>query len=231
MERRRPSRTFHVYTVYFEGVMSSTLKKPRAKPRGTYHHGDLRQALVAAALKTIEREGVAEVSLRAVARSLGVSPRAPYRHFATKEQLLAAVAVEGYRLSATFTAGRLDGIVDPVDRLRAAVVAYVLFATKHPAAFRVMYAPYAAVEESAPDLVQIRTEGHAEMMRLICLAQESGRVRAGAPMKIALALWSTMHGLAVLVIEGQLGRHDTPADAGKLAVLVADLLFEGLLRR
>lgn len=209
--------------------MSST-RKARPKPRGNYHHGDLRQALVAAALHALERQGLEQISLRALARSLGVSPRAPYRHFATKEQLLAAVAAEGFRMSAAFTAARLEAARDPMARLRVAVESYVLFATRHPAAFRVMYAPYAAVEESAPELVQVRTEGHAEMMRLIGAAQARGQVRAGDPMQIGLALWSTMHGLAVLLIEGQLGRFDRPTEAAKLTQLVTSLVFEGLAR-
>jgi len=209
--------------------MSST-RKLRPKPKGNYHHGDLRQALVSAALKALERERIEQLSLRALARSLGVSPRAPYRHFATKEQLLAAVAAEGFRMSAEFTAARLEAAHDPMDRLRVAVEAYVLFATQHPAAFRVMYAPYAAVEESASELVQVRTEGHAEMMRLIGTAQASGDVRPGDPMQIGLAIWSTMHGLAVLLIEGQLGRFDRPIEASRLAQRVADLLFQGLAR-
>ena len=211
--------------------MSKRPAKPRSKPDDSYHHGDLRQALIQAALHALERQGVDEISLRALARSLGVSPRAPYRHFATKQQLLAAVAVEGFRMSAEFTAPRLEEATGPVARLRAAVEAHVVFAAKHPAAFRVMYAPYAAVEESASDLVRVRATGHAEMMRLISAAQEGGWIRAGDPMPIALSIWSAMHGLAVLIIEGQLGRFDRPADAGKLAKLVADQLFEGLLRR
>ncbi len=211
--------------------MSTLPRKPKPKNEAEYHHGDLRRALVDAALRSIERDGVSELSLRALARSLRVSPRAPYRHFATKEQLLAAVAVEGYRMSASFTASRLAGSTDPVARLRTAVEAYVLFAVEHPAAFRVMYAPYALVEERAPDLLQARAEGHSEMMRLIGAAQHTGVVRAGDPMLLGLALWSVMHGLAVLLVEGQLSRFERPFEATKLARLVASLLFEGLLRR
>jgi AcrR family transcriptional regulator len=210
--------------------MSRLPRRPKPKNEADYHHGDLRRALVDAALRAIEREGVSELSLRALARSLRVSPRAPYRHFATKEQLLAAVAVEAYRMSASFTASRLADSKDPVGRLRTAVEAYVLFAVEHPAAFRVMYAPHAMVEERAPDLLQARAEGHAEMMRLIRAAQQTGVVRPGDPMLLGLALWSVMHGLAVLLVEGQLSRFERTIDAAKLAKLVAGLVFEGLLR-
>lgn len=208
-------------------------RRPRRKPEETYHHGDLRRALVTEALRVVERRGLEELSLRALARALGVSPRAPYRHFATKEDLLAAVAAEGFRMAAAFTSERLAKAKpkDPVARLQGAVEAHVLFAVDHPAAFRVMYAPYAAVSESAPELLAARAEGHAAMMGLIRECQDAGALRAGDPMQLALALWSTMHGLAVLLVEGQLGRFDRPVEASKFAALVTRLVFEGLLRR
>jgi AcrR family transcriptional regulator len=206
-------------------------RRLKRKSEAKYHHGDLRPALVEAALRAIERQGLGELSLRALARSLGVSPRAPYRHFATKEELLAAVAVEGFRMSAAFTEERIRDTKDPLARLKGAVEAYVLFATAHPAAFRVMYAPYATVEENAPELLRARTDGHAGMMGLIEAAQAKGALREGDPMQLALALWSAMHGLAVLLVEGQLGRYDRPVEAAKLASLTARLVFEGLMRR
>ncbi|HSY24314.1 MAG TPA: TetR/AcrR family transcriptional regulator [Polyangiaceae bacterium] len=221
-----------MYAVYTSiAAMSRLPRKPKPKDEADYHHGDLRKALIAAALRAIERDGVGALSLRALARSLGVSPRAPYRHFTTKEQLLAAVAVEGYRMSASFMESRLAAATDPMGRLRTTVEAYVLFAAEHPAAFRVMYAPYATVEEDAPDLRHARAEGHGEMMRLIVGVQQSGAIRAGDPMLLALTLWSTMHGLAVLLVEGQLGRFDRPIEGAKLARVVAAMVFEGLLAR
>ena len=205
--------------------------RPKKKSEETYHHGDLRRSLVLAALRSIERDGVDALSLRAVGRSLNVSPRAPYRHFATKEELLAAVAVEGYAMWDSFLASRIEGTTDPVARLRLVVEAYVAFAVAHPAAFRVMHAPYASVAETAPELVRVRKEGLDGMLGAIREAQAKGDLRAGDPMHAALGLWSTMHGLAVLLIEGQVARYDRPVDATTLAKLVAEVLFEGLLRR
>lgn len=206
--------------------MSRTAKK---KSADVYHHGDLRHALVNAALSAIERRGVDDLSLRALARTLRVSPRAPYRHFATKEDLLAAVAVEGFRMFARFSGERMAAAGDnPASRLRAAGQAYVEFAVRHRAAFRVMYAPYATVMETAPELVRVRTEGHARMLQVIADGQKAGALREADPMHIALAWWSITHGLAVLLIEGQLGRYDRPVDAPKLAKLVGTLLYEGL---
>ncbi|HVY47886.1 MAG TPA: TetR/AcrR family transcriptional regulator, partial [Minicystis sp.] len=181
----------------------------KKKPPGAYHHGDLRQALVDAALRALERARTDELSLRALARALGVSPRAPYRHFATKEDLLAAVAVEGFRMAEAHARARVAAAgADAIARLRAVAEAYVLFAVEHPAAFRVMYAPYATVHEGAPELVRARAEGHAAAMQIIAEGQAAGRLREGDPMQLALLLWSSTHGLAVLLVEGQLGRFD-----------------------
>ena len=206
-------------------------RRPRKKSEETYHHGDLRRALALAALRSIERDGVSALSLRAVARSLNVSPRAPYRHFASKEDLLAAVAVEGYRMWTAFVASRLDARSGPVEKLRTVVEAYVDFAATHPAAFRVMYAPYATVQETAPELVRERDEGLRAILEVIREGQRARELRDGDPMLLALGLWSTMHGLAVLLVDGQLGRYDRPIEAKKASRAVAQILFEGLLRK
>jgi AcrR family transcriptional regulator len=208
------------------------MSNSRSKKAGKYHHGDLRQALVHAALRELERGRTEDLSLRALARTLGVSPRAPYRHFATKESLLAAVAVEGLRRWEAFVTPRVEAAgPSPVARLCAISEAYVLFAVEHPAAFRVMYAPYATVEEDAPELVRARKEGHRAALDVVIAGQKAGLLRGGEPMQLALALWTSMHGLAVLLTEGQLGRYDRPIDAAKLSALVSRLLLEGLLVR
>ena len=72
-----------------------------------------------------------------------------------------------------------------------------------------MYAPYATVTESAPDLLGARRDAHQSSMAIVAEGAAAGLLRAGDPMELALVLWSSMHGLAVLLTEGQLGRHDT----------------------
>jgi AcrR family transcriptional regulator len=212
--------------------MTKLPKKSSKKPRERYHHGDLRQALVGAALQALERGRLEDLSLRALGRDLRVSPRAPYRHFATKEALLAAVAVEGLARWEAFVTPRVAAVgSDLVAQLRAIAEAYVLFAVEHPAAFRIMYAPYATVDEAASELVRVRAEGHRASLAVIVAAQDAGLLRPGDPMQLALAFWSSMHGLAVLLTEGQLGRYDRPIDALKVAKLVSGLLLDGLLVR
>src|SRR4051812_33847937 len=113
--------------------------RPLRKPRGRYHHGDLRRALIDEAVRTIEAEGVDALTLRAVAQALGVSRTALYRHFADKAALLTAVATTGFHTlsealdEAWRTGGRGRRAFDDMG------VAYVLFAVAHPSYYRVMF--------------------------------------------------------------------------------------------
>src|ERR1700693_5459913 len=110
------------------------------KPPNRYHHGDLPRALLDAALHIVETQGTEALTLRAVARRAGVSQAAPYRHFASKEAILAAVAEDGFR---SLIAAMRESVAtcgeDPLGRLRAVGLGYVTFATSHPSHFRVMF--------------------------------------------------------------------------------------------
>src|ERR1700686_836984 len=106
--------------------------------KATYHHGDLRAACVSAAMELLEEGGETALSLRAVARRAGVSPAAPYRHYADREALVSAVAAVGYR-------GLADRLVaaprapSPPDQLGSVGVPYVQFALEQPTLFRMMF--------------------------------------------------------------------------------------------
>ncbi|MBW2257316.1 MAG: TetR/AcrR family transcriptional regulator, partial [Deltaproteobacteria bacterium] len=121
------------------GTKGSRVQRKR---RGSYHHGDLRRALVDAALLLIERSGASGVTLRGAARLAGVSQTAPYRHFSDKRALLAAVAEQGFQsLSTQLREASASHEGDPMGRLRALGVAYVHFAQAQPSHFRVMFGP------------------------------------------------------------------------------------------
>ncbi len=115
------------------------LEKPRRKRPPSYHHGDLRDALIRAARKILEKDGLAELSLRQVARAVGVSPAAPYHHFADKHALLTAVATLGFAALRSEMLMRMAKETDPVARLDASGVGYVVFAVDNPALFRLMF--------------------------------------------------------------------------------------------
>src|SRR6202140_2872056 len=106
--------------------------------KATYHHGDLRAALVRAAIELLDERGETELSLRAVARRAGVSPAAPYRHYADREALVSAVAAVGYRELAGRLAAAHPSPSSPA-QLASVAVAYVEFALDRPALFRIMF--------------------------------------------------------------------------------------------
>ena len=168
----------------------------------SYHHGELRTALVGAALTLLTEGGADALSLRAVARRAGVSAMAPYRHYPDKEALLAAVAVQGF-----------DGLRDVLraadasagvgDALVAQAVAYVRYAEENPALFRLMFGP-----------ARVGTHPALEVAGEAAYAVLAARVAAQTPADAdreacALGCWSLVHGLASLFLDGRVGDKTT----------------------
>jgi len=172
--------------------------------RSGYHHGDLRAALITAAVESLEAGET--FSLRAVARRAGVSPTAPYRHFADRDALEAAVAVEGFtdlgedlrRAAETLPEG-----ASAVDEITALGTAYVSFALRRPAVFRLMFGN--ACDDADSERVRASRTLHA------VLEQAVARLFPAAdPASLSTALWSLAHGLAFLHLDGKL--RPGPAD-------------------
>lgn len=110
-----------------------------AVKRRPYHHGNLRDALIDAAIELISRDGVAMFSIAEAARRLNVSPGAPYRHFADRDDLLTEIAVRSCEVLVGGITETVGNTTDPVERLVRAAHAYVEFAARHPALFEVLY--------------------------------------------------------------------------------------------
>jgi AcrR family transcriptional regulator len=204
-----------------------TRTRPARKARGAYHHGNLRRALLDAALELVEREGVAGLTLREAARRAGVSQAAPYRHFADKEALLAAVAEEGFTALAAEMRQRRDAQQDPLLRFRELGLAYVSVAVAHPSHFRVMFGRQTAARARHPGLRRAADETFALLVDGIVACQHAGQVRHGDPRQLALAAWSIVHGLAALVVDGQLVDRSLLTN-DELAEAVTRDLFLGL---
>jgi len=146
----------------------------------TYHHGDLRAVLLAAAAKIIEKEGLAGLSVREAARRAGVSHNAPYRHFPDRDALLAALAANSFELLRRATQDQSG---------RELGVAYVRFALEHPGRFRLMFG------------ARLPVDHHRELR----LRVEEVFAGLGADAEIAAAAaWSLVHGLARLLLDGHL---------------------------
>jgi AcrR family transcriptional regulator len=171
--------------------------------RRPYHHGNLRAALVDPALELVEREGAEALTLRAVARAAGVSPAAPYRHFTDKRALLAAVAEEGFRLLASALRGARDDGADARARFRARGLAYVGFATRHPSHFRVMFGRELADRSGYRGLQDAAQAAFDALVEGVTDAQRAGAMREGDPRELGLTAWATMHGLAMLFLDGR----------------------------
>jgi AcrR family transcriptional regulator len=201
--------------------------------RPSYHHGDLRNALVAASLEAIAEHGVEGFTLREAARRAGVSPAAPYRHFADRDELLAAVAGEcAERLGAELDEAMSKAPPDDAMALfRASGIAYVRFAVTHPAHFRVMQMP--AVSERTPAATRAAVMAwKATAKNSLVEAQAAGALSDLPIDDILLAARCLTHGLAHLLVSG---REDigpvTPETAARMAEAITDVFGEGLRAR
>jgi len=206
---------------------------PKSAKRKTYHHGDLRNALIAAALEALAEEGVEGFTLRDVARRARVSSAAPYRHFASRDELLAAVAADcAERLGAAVDeAAQSAPAGDALAVFRASGIAYVRFAVSHPAHFRVMNMP--AVTALTPP--EVRAEIAAWMATAsarLTEAQKAGTVTDQPVERIMLAANCLVHGLAHMIVDGHEGFAAlTPDQAAELAEAVTEVFGVGLLPR
>jgi AcrR family transcriptional regulator len=154
-----------------------------------YHHGDLRNTLLSAARAILEEEGLAALSLRAVARRAGVSHAAPYRHFPNHEALLKELALEGF-VELRLALRKACAVTRPTDdRIANIGAAYMRFVAQRPALTRLMFGPQLPNRESFTDLA----------IAADAIADEIGEALQDPA--LGLAVWAAVHGLAVLILE------------------------------
>lgn len=175
--------------------VTSPVKRPSGR-----HHGDLRNALERAALELVAEKGPHGFSLNEASRRAGVSVAAPYKHFADREALLAALAATGYRKQRELFAAAIGTAGDPADRLAAFAAAYVRFAAQEPALFDVTF--YAGLDKARhPELA---AAGDAVLATIMPVA---ARIAADeqAAFDLLLRVSSAAHGLAVFLRQGLFG--------------------------
>ncbi|BBX61304.1 TetR family transcriptional regulator [Mycobacterium saskatchewanense] len=164
-----------------------------------YHHGDLSAACLRAAMELLEEGGATELSLRAVARRAGVSPGAPYRHYANREALLSAVAAVGYRELAALLDSAQRAPASP-DDLADVAVAYVRFALDRPALFRAMFGEPCDQGRERVAAAAVISEYLGAIVRRIFPDVDEGAM--------STAVWALVHGLAFLHLDGKLDSSD-----------------------
>ncbi|MEV0043682.1 TetR/AcrR family transcriptional regulator [Nocardia rhamnosiphila] len=194
--------------------------------RTSYHHGALRDALLAACLRLIETEGIAAVSLRRVAREAGVSSGAPYHHFADRAALLADLATQGFRLLTDRLSAARATAGSPTAALLALEQSYIRFAREQPGYFRLMFRPELSQPEKHPDT---RAAGEAAF-GVLADAVEACVIAGELPPERAepttLTLWALGHGLASLWLDGQLDKRGTLF--GTTAAALVDSVVDGI---
>ncbi|GAB1256733.1 TetR/AcrR family transcriptional regulator [Aurantivibrio plasticivorans] len=166
-----------------------------------YHHGDLKQTLIDAACRHIASGGTEKLSLRALAREAGVSPTAPYRHFSTKNSLLASIAYEGFsELQKCLDTISEQKISDPYERLVKLGVAYVNYAVENPVKYHLMFGDVLADFTAYENLQKSVETVFALVARELNQAKEEGFVSEAPFEELAAYVWSCLHGLANLIV-------------------------------
>ena len=192
-----------------------------------YHHGDLRQALLDAALVILQTKDAKALSLRGVARQAGVSHTAPYRHFADKAALLAAVAEAGFIEFGQYLQNAVDAAgADPVASLKLTGVAYVRYALDHPVHFRLMFDSHTLKPDGeivASSLYQTSRKTFQILVDIIRAGQASKKFASGDPERLATGRWALVHGIAMLLLDGML-----PADQDAAIALTQAIITDSL---
>jgi AcrR family transcriptional regulator len=178
-------------------IMAPMPTKPGRKSPHPYHHGHLRDALIRAARKILEKDGLPDLSLRRVAQAAGVSSAAPYYHFADKKALLDAIAAEGFSSLKREMLARMEKEANPRARTQACGITYVAFALQNPALFRLMFGgndfPSADAALAGP-----RQLTYDVLQQAVAAHSPGGK----ADPLTCLGLWALVHGIAKLILEG-----------------------------
>jgi AcrR family transcriptional regulator len=196
----------------------------RGRREGGYHHGNLKEALIEAALDLIAQKGPAGFTFAEAARSAGVSPAAPYRHFRDRDELLASIAQQGFELfEKRLTAAWDDGRPDTFAAFSRVGKAYLAFAREHPAYYSAMFESGLPLQDNPALLIASERAFaiiRAAAERLVALAPPD--VPRPPAMMMALHIWSLSHGIASLFGKGD-------AASRKLPMSPEDLLEAGVL--
>lgn len=173
-------------------------------PAKKYHHGDLENALIQAGVQILSKEGVAGLSLRKVAKRVGVSYAAPYAHFRDRQALIAAISTEGFkRLYAALDAAASAHADDPKQQLVEAALAYVQFAVDNTDIFKIMFSGVLEKEKEYPSFVESSRKSFERVVEIVRACQEAEVLPSAPPELMAVSVWGQVHGVVSLVLEGQ----------------------------
>lgn len=184
-------------TAYAHGV-------PPSETRTSYHHGSLREELITACVRLIATEGIGAVSLRRVAREAGVSPAAPYHHFADRSTLLAAISTQGYEMLTAQLRQARRKAPTAARALGALVETYVHFAREHPAHLHLMLRPELAEPEHHPEATVAGEAAIQVLTETVEDCQREGSAPSGDPTILVGMVWALAIGIVTLWLDGPL---------------------------
>ncbi|EQA36041.1 WHG domain protein [Leptospira inadai serovar Lyme str. 10] len=171
-----------------------------APDKNSYHHGDLKRALLDASIRILKEEGYKALSLRKAAMLAGVSQSAPYRHYSDLESLYADIAEEGFKLlSERQRKIQSKYRTNPLLLFREAGVSYVEFALEHQDLFRIMYGNQIESHLKYESLVKMEDESFRIIVEIIQACEAAGLIKTDSVEKSAIAAWTMVHGIAVLL--------------------------------
>ena len=193
-----------------------------AKHHSQYHHGNLREALLQAAVELIREGGVEKLSLRGLARKVGVSQTAPYRHFQDKNHLLVEIAKQTFAEMTAATTAPLDPDCSARENVFRCGKAYLRYAINNPERYKLVFGPSIEQRASYPELIEAGMRSFGVLMDLVKQGIDAGEFIDGCAQMLANGCWSGIHGFASLTIDGFYARQQLP--------IAFDDLLDGQIR-
>lgn len=167
-----------------------------------YHHGNLRLALLSAAIDQIKEVGVEKLSLRGIARTVGVSQTAPYRHFKDKNELLAEVAAQAFSELYEISKTVIDDNCCAIDNIQASGLTYLQFAIENPEKYRLLFGNTISNRRSYSSMVEAGEKSFQLLIDQVERGIADGDFIPGCPLLLANTLWTQVHGSALLILDG-----------------------------
>jgi AcrR family transcriptional regulator len=167
-----------------------------------YHHGNLRLALLDAAIDQIKEHGVEKLSMRGIARIVGVSQTAPYRHFEDKNHLLSEVATQAFTELYDISMAAIDPNVSPIKNIHATGLVYLQYAINNPEKYRVIFGSRIQNRQSYPSMIEAGEKSFQILIDQVERGIEAGDFIPGCALILANTLWTQVHGAASLILDG-----------------------------